>query len=239
MQTSSGLKEVAALGMMVKENRGSPLPNALFEKLPVSLMRYETLSYNLFLKLQSGHPTARYDASRSGLLLLVLALVLICIEMAMLRKLRLDRVGTGTGRPKINHLSVNYKVAGLVFFGLVFLLSVVVPTSTVIYWTTWNQNLPAADAGFYFGEQPPGLLAGLGPALWDSVRFCLPAAIVCAMLAIPIALLRARFPSRGSFVLERLPYLGYATPPLVFAGIVDVTKDLKILHFLGVKKCQN
>jgi len=54
-------------------------------------------------------------------------------------------------------------------------------------------------------------------ALIDSVKCSFPAALLATALAIPIALLRARYPSRRSFLLERLPYIGYATPALAFA----------------------
>ncbi len=63
----------------------------------------------------------------------------------------------------------------------------------------------------------PGVLATVAPPLFDSVKCSLPAALIATALAVPIGLMRVRYPSRTSFVLERLPYLGYAMPAIVFA----------------------
>lgn len=180
----------------------------------VSLMRYETLSYDLFYKLESGHGGARYDASRSGLLLLGLAAVFVAVEMLLLRGLRLDRAGSGGVRPRLSHLSPPARAGGLLLFGVVFLVSVVAPTTSVIYWAVQPDAQQAAGV---FAGSGDGALHGLRSALWDSIKCSGPAALLAISLAVPIALLRARYPSKRSFLLERLPYLGYATPALVFA----------------------
>lgn len=190
----------------------------------VSLMRFETLSFDLYYKLESSDLT---NASRSGLLLLGLASVFIAVEMFFLRGLRLDRAGTGSSRERTSRLSMPTKVIGLTLFLVVFTTSVVGPTATVIYWAARSaeevQPTAADDdlANFFenegagFQEEPVAMK--VRSALIDSVKCSFPAALLAAALAIPIALLRARYPSRRSFLLERLPYVGYATPALAFA----------------------
>ncbi len=183
----------------------------------VSLMRFETLSYDVFLKLESGHSTSRYLASRSGLLLMGLAAVFIAMEMYLLRRVRLDRAGTGNVRRRRIRLSALWQTAGFALFGVVFLVSVITPVTTIVYWAWPADAIGAAgDASFGF-ESNRSLMYGVWPALWDSIYCSMPAALLATGLAIPIALLRARYPSRRAFVLERLPYIGYATPALVFA----------------------
>jgi len=61
-------------------------------------------------------------------------------------------------------------------------------------------------------------------AVIDSLSVSAPAAVVATLLALPIALMARRYPSRLSLLLERLGFLGYATPPLAFAlGLLVVT----------------
>jgi iron(III) transport system permease protein len=73
---------------------------------------------------------------------------------------------------------------------------------TVGYWMGANPSLPWAD---------------LGQALWGSVSASAPAALLAGALALPLAYLSVRRPSRGTKTLERVAYFGYATPPLAFA----------------------
>lgn len=192
----------------------------------VSLMRYETLSYDLYhyFQLEGKDLT---NASRSGLLLLGLASVFIVIEMGFLRGVRLDRAGTGSSRERISRLSLPVKCIGVALFVTVFFASVVGPAGTVLYWAVKPAKQveqvevdPAVAAfmeneGAGFTEEPTSVK--VRSALIDSVKCSLPAALLAIVLAIPIALLRARYPGRQSFLLERLPYIGYATPALAFA----------------------
>jgi iron(III) transport system permease protein len=57
----------------------------------------------------------------------------------------------------------------------------------------------------------------LGEALWASVSASAPAAGLAALLALPVAYLGVRHASGWTRAIERVAYLGYATPPLAFA----------------------
>jgi len=166
----------------------------------VSLMRFETFSAVLYAKY---HAFDAANASRVALLLLLLAGVCIAVEMTLLVRLRLDRAGQGSARRRARRPLGWLQAPALVLFSIVIGVTVVVPVTTVSFWM----------AGL--GGQP--IWGPVGAALGDSVRASLPAAVLATLVAMPIALLRARYPSPMSFLAERLPFLGYATPALAFA----------------------
>ncbi len=167
----------------------------------VSLMRFETFSYAIYLQY-----TASYDriyAAWLALMLLALTAVLLWGEARLLRGQRFDRAGTGMARHARASTLGWRQIPAVGFAGGVGLASVGLPVVTVTYWLgrgaereTW---------------------ADLASALWDSVSASGPAALLAAFLAVPVAYLGVRLTSKRTRVLERIAYLGYATPPLAFA----------------------
>jgi len=228
-------------GVVVPQLRPAYLAGAMLVVLHVvgdfavvTMMDYETLSRDLYVKLSSGAGDWS-NAARSGLLLLAVASVFIFVEMFLLRGLRVDRAGSGGGRKRSNiRLGAMHGVGWLLFLS-VFFISVALPVGTIVYWTV--QGAGVADAGGspdlanffeHSGDtsgggsadqvwQAPSTLAKVTTALLASLKCSLPAAVFATALAVPVAMLRARYPSRASFLLERLPYLGYATPAIAFA----------------------
>ena len=166
----------------------------------VSLMRFETFSYALYLQY-----TASYDriyAACLALMLLVLTATVLFLEARLLRGLLLHRTGSGTSRQAPPIELGAWRWPSYAFVGGVAFVSVGVPVLTVGYWMGANPSLPWAD---------------LGQALWGSVSASAPAALLAGALALPLAYLSVRRPSRGTKTLERVAYFGYATPPLAFA----------------------
>lgn len=166
----------------------------------VSLMRFETFSYALYLQY-----TASYDriyAACLALMLLVLTATVLFLEARLLRGLILHRTGSGTSRSTPRMRLGGWRWAGYLFVGLITLASVGVPVVTISHWMGAGAKIPW-DA--------------LGEALGASVSASAPAAFLAALLALPLAYLSVRRPSRSTRVLERLAYFGYATPPLAFA----------------------
>lgn len=165
----------------------------------VSLMRFETFSYALYLQYTSSYD--RIYAACLALMLLALTIAVLFLEARLLQGLLLHRTGSGTTRRSSRlHLGAWRWVAYL-FVGVVGLASVGVPVVTVFHW----MGSMAVPWG------------ALGAALVDSVSASVPAALLAAALALPIAYLGVRRPSPGTRGLERLAYFGYATPPLAFA----------------------
>jgi iron(III) transport system permease protein len=104
----------------------------------------------------------------------------------------------------VRHRLGRWRWAGYAFALGVAGLSVILPAGTVGYWMA-----DSAASGLPW--------AGLGTALWDSVSASAPAAVLAALLALPVAYLGVRHPSPWTRTVERVAYLGYATPPLAFA----------------------
>lgn len=91
----------------------------------------------------------------------------------------------------------------IVFVVTVAGVSVILPITSIMFWVF------RCDLSAHITE----LLA----ALADSVSASLPAAILATLLATPIVYAVRRYPSRRAYLIERLAYLGYATPSLAFA----------------------
>ena len=168
----------------------------------VSLMRFETFSYALYLQY-----TASYDriyAACLALMLLALTGAVLFLEARLLRGVLLHRTGSGTRRQSTAWTLGGWRWMGYGFIGGVTLLSVGIPVLTVGYWMA-----DTAAAGLPWGA--------LGASLGASVSASAPAALVAALLALPVAYVGVRHPSPWTKGIERIAYLGYATPPLAFA----------------------
>lgn len=166
----------------------------------VSLMRFDTLSASLY---------ARYNAfdlgnaSRLGMLLVVLASVLVSIEWMVLRRLRLVRTGVGSARPATLVNLGRLQIPAMLPCLLVFVIGAVLPVSIACYWMT---HLPA-------GTEP---WRHVGQAVVGSISGSLPAALLAVILSVPVAMLGVRYPGRWSGLLQRMPMIGYAVPALAF-----------------------
>ena len=166
----------------------------------VSLMRFETFSYALYLQY-----TAAYDriyAACLALMLMALTVAVLFLEARLLRGLLLHRTGSGTRRSTVRMSLGPWKWPAYAFVAMVTLGAVGVPVATVFYWMEAGTNLP---------------WEALEAALTDSLSASVPAAVLAGGLALPLAYLGVRRPTRGTRALERLAYFGYATPPLAFA----------------------
>lgn len=167
----------------------------------VSLMRFETFSYAIYLQYAAAYD--RIYAAWLALLLVALTGTLLWGEARLLRGRRYDRAGTGAARraPRVR-LGAG-QVPALAFVLTVTVVSVGLPLATTLDWLGRGGDALPARA--------------LTAALWDSVRAAGPAALAATALAVPVAYLGVRRPSRPTRLLERVAYLGYATPPLAFA----------------------
>jgi iron(III) transport system permease protein len=166
----------------------------------VSLMRFDTFSAALYAKYSAFDAA---NAARVALLLLAVAGMFIAAEMVLLSRLRLDRAGSGGPRRRVRRTLGWGQVPAVALFAVVIGMTVVVPLLTVLHWMGRLQD--------------PMIWERVAGAIADSMRAGLPAAVLATLVATPIALLRARHPSPLSYIAERLPFLGYATPALAFA----------------------
>ncbi len=167
----------------------------------VSLMRFETISYAIFLQYLGAFD--RVYAAWLALMQVGIAVLLLVPEFYLLRDFFIGRSGkTVRGRKRVYDLG-RWRGLAVLFVAVVLALSVVIPNGVVLYWFT--QQLRTIDI--------PSVL----DALLDSVSVGLPAALLATLLAIPIAFLERRHRTGVTQVIGRAVYIGYATPPLALA----------------------
>lgn len=166
----------------------------------VTLMRYDAFTRVIYTQYQAAFD--RTYAASLGLLLVLFALILVWLESRMHRDARYHRIGSGTARmPKRIRLG-RKKPLALAFTSLIGLFSLGIPIGSLLYWMVIGTS---TGRGL---DKIPG-------AIGNSLLLAALAAIVTTVLAMPIALLAARFPGRRSDIIYRLTYIGYALPGIV------------------------
>ncbi len=165
----------------------------------VSLLRYETFSYAIYLQYNAAFD--RVYAAWLALFLLLLTGGLLVLEGLVLRRLPASRGGKRAWSPRPIPLGPWKGPAYLLLF-LPFGLGVVFPLLALLHLAL---------------RFPPGGIGGVLEALGHSGLAALGAGVLALGMALPIAYLAVRHPSPLSRGLERLAYLGYAIPPLAFA----------------------
>lgn len=164
----------------------------------VSLMRFETFSYALYVQYSSAYD--RTYAAWLALMLLGMTSGVLWAEARMLGRMAWYRAGRSAGRPlPMVDLGLWTPLAWL-FVGMVVVGTLLLPLATIVYWLV----------------QAKAQVSGFGLAIAHSLQVAAPSAVLAAALTLPIAHLVVRSPSRISRLLERGAYLGYATPPLAF-----------------------
>ncbi|WP_117237608.1 ABC transporter permease [Thermus sediminis] len=180
----------------------------------VSLLRYETFSYAIYLQYSAAFD--RVYAAWLALFLLLLTGGLLLLEGLLLRRLALARTGKGASRrARPVHLGAFAPLAYLLVL-LPVLLALVLPLYALLHLAS---------------RFPRENLQGVSEALFHSALAAAPTALLAVGMALPIAYLAVRYPSSASRLLERLAYLGYAIPPLAFA-LAWIFFSLRSLPFL-------
>ena len=178
----------------------------------VSLMRYETFSYALYVEYNSVFDL-NY-ASWLALILIGFTGCLLYLETRLLRKVKLYRAGHGTSRHRSLIPLHGWKSAGYLYLSVLFIATVGIPVTTIFLWILRGFEVSALDR--------------LLESLLGSIGVAVPSAICCAVLVVPFAYIGVRYASRFSNMLARVPYVIYAIPPLAFA--------LSIILFVGSRE---
>ena len=180
----------------------------------VSLLRYETFSYAIYLQYSAAFD--RVYAAWLALFLLLLTGSLLLLEAALLRRLSLGRTGRGAARTSPPARLGPLAPLAHLFLLLPFLLAVAFPLYALLHLA---RRFPASAT------------SGLAEALGHALLVALPVAFLSVGMALPIAYLASRYPSAASRTLERLAYLAYAIPPLAYA-LAWIFFSLRTLPFL-------
>ena len=167
----------------------------------VSLMRYETFSYALYIEytLSFEHTYAAWLA----LMLLTFTGCLLYFETKLLNRVTLHRAGRGTFR-ELSLIALGaWRVPAYLYLCLLAALTVIIPIGAILLWIFRGFDVSA--------------LQGLVEGLMGSLSVAIPTGVLCAILAVPLAYMEVRHPSRTSNMLARVAYIVYAIPPLAFA----------------------
>ena len=168
----------------------------------VSLLRYETFTWAIFVQYESG--LERTLGAALSLVLVFFALGLVWLESIARGRSRYYRSASGSPRPGGIASLGAWRWPALVFCGGVVILSLALPASILVYW---------AVRGIAGGE--PLLL------LWRAALNSLYAggltAVAAVAAALPIAILSVRFPTALSAMLERVTHVGFALPGIAVA----------------------
>lgn len=175
----------------------------------VSLVRFETFSFAIYTQYSAAYD--RIYAAWLALMLIGLTGGALALEARLLRGLVLHRAAPGAARAQRRVALGRWRLPAYGFLALLTGACVVLPAATLGYWLA----APGAAGA-----------ARLGEALAGSVGASVPAAAVGAALALGVAYLGVRHASPLTLGLERVAYLGYATPPLAF-GLAFVFFSLR------------
>jgi len=167
----------------------------------VSLMRFETFSYALYLQYIAAYD--RIYAAWLALMLLGLTGTALVLEYRLLKEAIYHRLGRGAARAKTYLKLGSWKFLAYSFVIVLFIIAVVLPVSSITFWV--NQTVFPSIAGNLF------------ESFKNSVVASAPAAVLTTLLALPLAYIGVRYKTKLSNPIERVAYLGYATPPLAFA----------------------
>jgi iron(III) transport system permease protein len=177
----------------------------------VALLRYNTFTFTIY-----QHYEGSIDRSVAALLsfvLVMMAVIILLLENYTRGRSRYYRVGGGAPRKPVVVQLGRWKWLALGAMGTALTLALALPVGILLFWLV---------RGLGAGE--PLLL------LWSATRNSLlvsgAAAAATAAMAIAMAVLLVRYPSKLNRVLEPISFTGYALPGVVVA---------LALVFFGVK----
>src|SRR5690606_32090156 len=139
-----------------------------------------------------------------SLMLLVITTALVALELRLLGRRRYARVGRGVGRSAAPERLGPWAPAAYLF--------VVVALGASL-------GLPLLTLGGWMALVPPdaAALRDVLATFLGTAALAVPAAVLVAVLAVPVAVAALRSRWLGGRLLERLVYLGYAVPPVALA----------------------
>ncbi|MFM8302854.1 MAG: ABC transporter permease [Actinomycetota bacterium] len=168
----------------------------------VATFRYEVFTFVIY-----GAYNAGFDPTLAAVLAIALvgvAALLVAFESWVRGSGAFARIGAGTARTAVPvRLGAGSPLAS-VFLGAVFGLGIIFPMWRFIHWTrrALDTSIPIDD---------------VVTALRNSAWLAFLAAIATITLAVPVAVLIARYRSRTTAVIERSTYVAHALPGVVVA----------------------
>ncbi|MEA2267220.1 MAG: iron(III) transport system permease protein, partial [Solirubrobacteraceae bacterium] len=177
-------------------------------------LRFPTFATEIFAEYQLGFDGA--SAALLSLVVVVLSVLFLAGELGLIGRTRYARIGSGAARarrPLDLGRATPVAVAGV---GLLVALALGVPVATLVYWLIHggSTTLPSAS-----------ILGAAGTTFALSAA----AALLTALIALPVAVLAVRHRSRVSMLLERSAYLARALPGIVIA-LALISFSIRLVH---------
>jgi iron(III) transport system permease protein len=168
----------------------------------VTLLRYDAFTRAIYVQYRASFD--RTFAAALALLLVAFAVVLLLIETRIRGRAAYYRIGAGSAR-KYRPIPLGaWRYPAVAFAGAIFALSLALPIGVLVYWLVKGTSGSEATQN-------------LASAAWNSASVSVIAAIACAVAALPVAILAARYQGWWCRLAERMSYLGYALPGIVIA----------------------
>lgn len=168
----------------------------------VSLMRFQAFTQAIYLQYKGAFD--RTPAAILSLMLVVLAAAVLVAERRARGRARYFRTGAGAKRPVAPIALGRWKWPALIACGSVTFAAFGLPMGVIVFWLLRGV---AGGEGINLAWSAAG----------GSVSVSLAAAGLALVAGLPVALLSARHASRGTALVERASYAGYALPGLVVA----------------------
>ena len=178
------------------------------------LMRYDTFATAIVDQFESvfNGPAANL----LGGVLVLLTAVLIGLETMLRGDRRYARLGTGAARQASRHALGRWTTPAMALLTLVALLSVGVTLATLLRW------LVLGGPSIWRFDQ-------IGPALWQSLFYALAGGVITTLVAVPMAWITVRAPSRWQRLLEGSHLYVGALPGIIVAlALVTITVRMPV-----------
>jgi iron(III) transport system permease protein len=179
-----------------------------------ALLRFDTFTTAIMVQFQSSF--AGPAASALGAVLAALCLMLLVLESSSRGRARYARVGSGVPHAPAVFPLHGWTIPTLAGLGVLIALAVGVPVTSVLRWLS-------------FGD--PWSQPQLGAALAQTAFLAGGGAILTVLMALPIAWLSVRHPSRLNKTIEGATYVASSLPAIVIA-LALVTVAIRIVPML-------
>lgn len=177
-------------------------------------LRFPTFATEIFAEYQLGFDGA--SAALLSLVVVVLSVLFLGGELGLLGRARYSRVGSGAARARRPQRLGRARPLAVGGVGLLVGLALGVPVGTLVYWLVRGGSTTLPSASIVGAAGTTFALSGL-------------AALLTALVALPVAVLAVRHRSRLSIGLERSAYLARALPGIVIA-LALVSFSIRLVH---------
>lgn len=166
----------------------------------VSIVRFSTFTLTIYNAYQSLFDRTLAATLATSLVLLTVSFLLL--EAWLSRRTR-PEMGSAKRQPRVQRLG-RWKWPAISGLGLIAFFNLMLPLGVIVYW---------AARAIAVGNP----LGSVGPAVVNSLAVSIAAALVAAVLSLPVVFWAVRWRGPVGQVIERVSHAGYALPGLVIA----------------------